>query len=570
MHDLVIRGGLVVDGTGGAARHADVAITGGRITGVGGVDGAARKTIEADGQVVSPGFIDVHTHLDVQGFFDPTMSPSSLHGVTTVLGGNCGFSVAPIDDTSGDYLMRMLSRVEAMPLTSLQTGVPWDWRSTAEFLDRLDGTLAVNAGFMVGHSAIRRMVMGPAAVERAATEDEIEAMKTLLRAGIEAGGLGFSSTWSVSHSDADGNPVPSRRATAQEMYALAAVAGEYQGTSLEFLPVLPTKGGFTDEMAELMVGMSVAAQRPLNWNILPVSAAGLEDAYAKLAVGDLARERGGKVVALTMPDTPPVRLSFLSGFVLDMVAGLRDFLFLPPAERLAILRDPDRRRELRARAEQPTDYRHLVNWPTRRIIETFTPETARYAGRTVGDIAAEEGRDSFDVLMDIVVADDLRTTFCNPWSTPTTEDWQARARIWRDPRAMIGASDAGAHLDMLEFFGYSTMLLQHGVREQQVITLEEAIHMLTGQPAGLYGLHDRGVLQPGAVADVTLFDPATIARAPVQTRFDLPGGAGRLYGEADGISHVIVNGVPIVEGTKFTGEFPGRIVRSGRDTRTAA
>ena len=173
MHDLLIRGGQVVDGTGAAARRADVAITDGRIAEVGVVDGAARRTIEADGQVVSPGFIDVHTHLDVQGFFDPTLSPSSLHGVTTVLGGNCGFSVAPLDDTSGDYLMRMLSRVEAMPLTSLQTGVPWDWRSTAEFLDRLDGTLAVNAGFMVGHSAIRRVVMGPAAVERAATEDEI-------------------------------------------------------------------------------------------------------------------------------------------------------------------------------------------------------------------------------------------------------------------------------------------------------------------------------------------------------------------------------------------------------------
>jgi N-acyl-D-aspartate/D-glutamate deacylase len=250
--------------------------------------------------------------------------------------------------------------------------------------------------------------------------------------------------------------------------------------------------------------------------------------------------------------------------------GPARLLFLPPAERLAILRDPDRRRELRASAEEPSDYRHLVNWPTRHIIETFTPETARYADRTVGDIAADEGRDPFDVLMDIAVADDLRTTFRNPWSTPTAEDWRARAAIWRDPRAMIGASDAGAHLDMLEFFGYSTMLLQHGVREQQVITREEAVHMLTGEPAGLYGLTDRGVLRPGATADVTLFDAASIARAPVETRFDLPGGAGRLYGEAEGISHVIVNGVPIVEGSKFTGEFPGRIVRSGRDTRTAA
>ncbi|WP_131744900.1 amidohydrolase family protein [Frankia sp. Cppng1_Ct_nod] len=568
MHDIVIRGGQVVDGTGAPRRQADVAIDGGRVVAIGTVPDAGRRTIDADGLIVSPGFVDIHTHLDVQGFWDPTLSPSPLHGVTTVLGGNCGFTVAPLDDTAGDYLMRMLSRVEGMPLESLRAGVPWDWRTTAEFLDRLDGTLAVNAGFMVGHSAIRRVAMGPAATERPATEDELETMKQLLRAGIAAGGLGFSSTWSHSHSDADGRPVPSRAAPAEELFALAAVAGEFEGTSLEFLPVLPQRGGFSPEITDVMVGMSVTARRPLNWNILAVNAKTLPDALARLEVGDIARSRGGKVVALTMPDTPPARFSFRAGFVLDQVPGLHDFLFLPWEERLAILRDPDRRRELRRGAEEPSAFSHLVDWGSRHIIETFSPQTKQYAGREVREIAAEEGRDPFDVLMDIVVADELKTTFSNPYREARPEDWQARAQVWRDPRAVVGASDAGAHLDMVEFFGYSTMLLQHGVREQQVVTLEEAVRLITDVPARLYGLRDRGRLRVGGAADIVIFDAARIARQPTETRFDLPAGAGRLYGEADGIEHVLVNGVEIAHDGRFTGDFPGVILRSGRDTET--
>lgn len=568
MHDIVIRGGQVVDGTGALRRRADVAIDGGRVVAVGTVRDAGRRTIDAEGRIVSPGFVDVHTHLDVQGFWDPTLSPSPLHGVTTVLGGNCGFTVAPLDATAADYLMRMLSRVEGMPLRSLQSGVPWDWRTTAEFLDRLDGTLAVNAGFMVGHSAIRRVAMGPAATERPATDDELRTMKQLLRAGIAAGGLGFSSTWAESHSDADGRPVPSRAAPPEELYALSAVAGEFEGTSLEFLPTVTQRGGFDERIVDLMAGMSVAAGRPLNWNILGVSAKALPDALAKLAAGDVARARGGKVVALTMPDSPPARFSFLSGFVLDLVPGLHDFLFLPVEERLAILRDPGRRHELRRRAEEPSAHSHLVDWGSRHLIETFSPQTKRYAGRVVGDIAAEEGRDPFDVLADIVVADELRTTFSNRPYLARPEDWRARAEVWRDPRAVIGASDAGAHLDMLEFFAYSTMLLQHGVREQEVVTLEEAIRLITDVPARLYGLRGRGRLQAGGAADVVIFDADRIASRPVETRFDLPGGAGRLYGEAEGVESVLVNGVEIVHNGGFTGDFPGRILRSGRDTET--
>lgn len=565
MHDLVIRGGQVVDGTGADRRAADVAIDGGRVTAVGPDVGAAVRTIDAGGRIVAPGFVDVHTHLDVQGFWDPTLSPSPLHGVTTVLGGNCGFTVAPLADGVGAYLMRMLARVEGMPLESLEQGVPWDWTSTAEYLDRLDGTLALNAGFMVGHSAVRRVVMGDAATERAATPDEVDQMATLLRAGLDAGALGFSSTWSTTHNDAEGLPVPSRHATAAELVALAAVCGEFEGTSLEFLPGVARWDAQTEQV---MLDMTVAAQRPLNWNIIAGSARSLHHWQQKLALSDRARELGGKIVGLAIPRIFGARFCFRSGFVLDAIEGWREPMALPPAEKLALLSDPAGRARLADLAAATTGMGLLTDWGAKIIVETFTDETKRYEGRTVGDIAAEEGKAPFDALLDIVVADDLRTSFRNTSDDDTDEDWAARAELWRDPRAVVGASDAGAHLDMLATFSFSTDLLGFGVRERGLLTTEEAVRLLTSEPADLYGLRGRGRLAEGAAADVVVFDEATVGPEDVSTRFDLPGGAGRLYAGAHGVDHVLVNGVPIVTAGELTGDTPGTLLRSGRDTAT--
>ena len=568
MYDSIIRNGLVVDGNGGAPYTADLGISNGLITDIGRVSGTAEQVIDADGRVVSPGFIDVHTHLDVQPFWDPTLSPSPLHGVTSVIGGNCGFSVAPIDDSAGPYLMRMLSRVEGMPLRALEEGVPWNWSTTAQFLDRLDGTTVINAGYLVGHSAIRRTVMGEAATERQATSDEVAAMATLLRGGLAAGAMGFSSTWSESHNDAEGKPVPSRWASRDELLALSAVTGEFPGTSLEFLPTV-RPGPFADDVSQLMIDMSIAAQRPLNWNVLVVNRETTDTAYARLEVGDRATAAGGKVVALTLPDAPPAIMSFASGFTLDLVPGLDRFVFLPPEERLAILRDPERRRQLRRETEMPNDYKHLTDWSSRHLVETYHPSTQAHAGRVVGDIAEEQGCDSFDTFMDIVAADELRTTFTNPPWITNREDWEIRAKIWQDPRAVIGGSDAGAHLDQLSFFAYSTMLLENGVRRHGVISLQEAVRQLTSVQADLYGFVGRGRLEAGAVADITVVDIDAGALHPVRTRFDLPGGAGRLYAEADGVGHVLVSGTEVVRDGSYTGRSAGRILRSGKDTRTA-
>jgi hypothetical protein len=348
MFDLVIRGGDVIDGTGAPRTRADVAIKDGRIVAIGRVDGDAARVIDADGKIVSPGFIDVHTHFDAQAFWDGALTPSPLHGVTTALAGNCGFTIAPLSDDAADadYLMRMLARVEGMPLESLQEGVPWSWRTTAEYLDALEGRVGPNIAVMVGHSAIRRVTMGADANKRAATADEIDAMSRLLRDGLEAGGLGLSSSWARTHNDADGQMVPSRHANVTELMQLCRVTGEFPGTSLEFLPMV---GPFEQWAKELMAEMSVAAQRPLNWNILVITQANAAGIENQLSAGDVARERGGRVVALTIPKISGIRLSFASGFLLDAMPGWETVMGLPRAYKKAILADPAARADLTGR-----------------------------------------------------------------------------------------------------------------------------------------------------------------------------------------------------------------------------
>ena len=567
MLDLIIRGGDVVDGTGAARRRADVGVKDGRIVALGQVDGEAARTIDATGKVVAPGFVDVHTHFDAQIFWDGALTPSPLHGVTTVLAGNCGFTIAPLSDdpSDGDYLMRMLARVEGMPLESLREGVPWSWRTTAEYLDALEGRVGVNVGMMVGHSAIRRIVMGGDANQRAATDDEVTAMGRLLHDGLEAGGIGFSSSWARTHNDADGQMVPSRYATEQELVELCRVAGEHEGTSLEFLPMV---GPFEPWAKELMADMSAAAQRPLNWNILVINALSAPNIENQLSAGDVARAKGGKVVALTIPKPFGIRLSFAAGFVLDALPGWEHVMTLPRAEKAAILADPAARKKLDEQAKSPGPMVGLADWTTKRIFDVVQPENRQYIGRTIGEIATEQGRDPFDVLCDISLSDDLLTSFGPDAPTSTDDEWKLRLDVWRDGRAIIGASDAGAHLDMLATFNYSTVLLGEAVRDKGLLPLEEAVHMITEVPAKLYGLVDRGRLEVGHHADIVVFDPATIDTDDASLRTDLPGGAARLYAGSSGIEHVVVNGRAIVADGEITADRPGAVLRSGRDTRT--
>lgn len=561
MLDLLIRNGDVVDGTGAPRRRADIGIVDGRVVEIGRVTSDAVRTIDATGRIVVPGFIDVHTHVDAQAFWDPMLTPSSLHGVTTMIGGNCGFTLSPFSDDAVDYLVRMLAVVEGIPLTALQAGVPCNWRSTGDYLDRLDGTLAVNAGFSVGHSALRRVVLGPDANRRAATGAEIDAMVGLLRDGLDAGALGFSSSWGPAHSDEAGDPVPSRFATADELTALARACGEFDGTSLEFIP--KHVDVFGDEERAVLTAMSAAAGRTLNWNVLRFDAETV-DAARQLVTGwpDEAR-----VTALTMPIPSRARFSFHTGFVLEMLDGWHDLFALDVPERLRVLRDPAERSRL-ADSAAAGGFRELAEWDERVIAEVFDPALAGYVGRRVDEIAAERGVGAFDALLDIVCADGLRTTFTRPQAALNAQDWAVAVEMWRAPGVTIGGSDAGAHLDFTAYFDYPVYVLEQAVRTHDALSLEEAVHHLTQVPAQLYGLRDRGVLTEGAWADVVILDEATVGCGEMTTRFDLPTGAGRLYAEPVGIDAVIVNGAVIVEDGAPTDARPGCLLRSGRDTAT--
>jgi N-acyl-D-aspartate/D-glutamate deacylase len=567
MLDILIHGGTLIDGTGAPGRRADVGLRDGRIVALGELREEAREKIDASGRVVAPGFIDPHTHYDAQAFWDGTLSPSCYHGVTTILGGNCGFSIAPLSDEAAAYLMPMLARVEGMPLESLREGVPWSWRSFGEYLDLLEGKLAINAGFMVGHSAIRRTVMGPRAVGELASPSELEAMKTLLGKSLREGGMGFSTAVSPAHNDGDGQPVPSRHASREELVGLAGVCRDHPGTSLEFLP---GPAAFTDEIRALMTDLSLAANRPLNWNVLSADAADAEGVAGRLAASDYARERGAEVIALTLATPPRVRINLVTGFVFDAFAGWAEVIGLPIPERMERLRDPEVRAALDrgAKSKESGILRSFAKWEEIQVDEVFTAANEKYKGRRIGEIAAELGVEPFDAMLDLALSEDLRTSFMPEPIGDDEATWKQRAELWHDDRTLLGASDAGAHLDMLDAFALTTHLLSDGVRKFGLISLEEAVHQITEKPARLFGLRERGRIEEGYRADIVVFDPDTIASGPVYTRTDLPAGAGRLYADAIGVDHVFVGGTPIVTNGEYTGALPGNVLRSGRDTDT--
>ena len=485
MTDLVIRDGTVIDGTGAPGRLADVVIRDGRIASIEAhAAGDAEAVIDATDKIVAPGFVDIHTHLDAQAFWDTTLSPSPLHGVTTVIGGNCGFSIAPLVPDGAAYLMRMLARVEGIPLETLEAGVPWRWRSFAVYLGALDGRLALNAGFLVGHSALRRCVMGPAAVGASADAAQTDAMVALLHESLDGGGMGFSSSWAPTHHDGAGDPVPSRHANAAELVALCRAVRDHAGTTLEFIPGV---GRFSDEQVDVMAAMSAAADRPLNWNVLQVNAHDPEMSRSQLQASDAARARGGRVVALTLPQVLTMRLNLISGFVFDALPGWAKLIGLPLDERKKAFADPNLRRELDERANAPEAglFRFFARWERLVVDQVFAPENEAHRGRTVGEIAATTGKQPFDAMLDLALSDDLKTSFMPPMPGDDDESWRLRNDAWHDPRTVIGASDAGAHLDMIDTFTFTTTLLGRAVREKRLRTSASPVDELTYRPARL-------------------------------------------------------------------------------------
>jgi N-acyl-D-aspartate/D-glutamate deacylase len=566
MLDRVIRGGVVIDGTGAPRRSADVGIRDGRIVAIGQVDEPARESLDADGAIVAPGFIDVHTHYDAQLLWDPAATPSCFHGVTTLIAGNCGFTIAPLRSGGAAYLQRMLARVEGMPLDALESGPDWGWLSFADYLDGLDAGLAINAGFLVGHSALRHTVMGEASVGGRATPSELEAMTALLRESLRAGGLGLSSGRTPAHQDWEGKYVPSFHASDEELLALSRIVRDHPGTTLEFAPNLAD----FEATGELMIRMSLEAGRPVNWNVLIVNAAHPEEYQGQLGLSDRAAARGARVVPLSVPHPMEFYVDLVSPFFFGGLPGFRDVMALPLDERKRALADPQRRIPIKKAVAEALggpvgDY---VDFAKTEIASTFLPANDGLAGQRVGDVARARGLDPVDALLDISLADELRTLFVPVRVGSDEASWKLRAEVLLDERVVVGASDAGAHLDIGTAFAYTTKLLAEGVRERGIMTLEQAVQQLAQVPARLYGLTDRGELREGAAADLVIFDADRVDRGPVESRSDLPGGAKRLYAEAEGVESVLVGGVEIVRGGELTDACPGKVLRSGRDSRT--
>ena len=411
--------------------------------------------------------------------------------------------------------------------------------------------------------------MGESSVGEEATAEQVAAMQDVMRASLAAGALGFSTSQSYTHSDADGRPVPSRWASREELIDLARTVSEFDGTTLEWVADGCTRG-FSDDEITLMTEMSLAAQRPINWNVLTIDSARPDEAAHQLSASEYAAERGARVVALSMPILVGMNMSLLTYCALNMMPDWADILALPVPERIERLKDPETRIFMETRAASPDAgaFSRLTGWGLYEIGDTFSAENEGLKGRKVADIARERGVRDFHCLLDIAIADDLRTVL---WPGATDDDrssWAMRDEAWRSPHVLIGGSDAGAHLDRMAGAPYTTQWLGDMLRGRRLLSLEETIHQLTDVPARLFGLRERGRLVDGWHADIVVFDPDTIDSDEIVMREDLPGGNKRLYASAKGIRRVYVNGVASVVDGEATDALAGTLMRSGRDTES--
>ncbi len=555
--DLLVRGGTVVDGSGLPAFTADVGVRDGRVAAVGRLgDLAADQTIDADGCVVAPGFVDIHTHYDAQLHFEPTASPSSWHGVTTVITGNCGFSLFPARPDDVSWLCDMLSRVEGMAPATLAAGVGFTGGGMNDFAAGIDGQIGVNVGLQVGHSALRRFVLGDDAGTRTATTAETEAMQDLLRAALDEGAVGFSSSQLDMHVDQHGNPVPSNLAASDELVALASVFADRAHGVIEFISRSNLEG-HDDADRALMLAMCAASGKPMNVNPI-VNLPMMGDGWKRgLEFVDEARAAGHRVHPQSQLQQMQVFFALHDTFLFDEMAEFREVLTAGD-RREAMLRDPAVRDRLRA-ALAHTEGRALVfTWDAVKVARA--DEHPEWVGLTVVELGRALGVDPFDAFLDASLAEQLRTTFTlggslGARSRATTEE------VVRHPASLPGSSDAGAHLTSYCGVEFSTRLLSEYVPD--VTSLEEAVRRLATIPAQLYGFVDRGWLGAGACADLVVWDPSELGVGATRWSEDFPAGGGRFVVDATGYRALVVNGEVVRADGVDTGARPGRVLRPG-------
>ncbi len=554
-YDLLIKDAQILDGTGAPACNGNVAVQGGKIVAVGEVAGTAKRAINADGLTLAPGFIDIHTHMDAQLLWDPLATSSCWHGITTLVLGNCSFAIAPCKPQDHDHILKTLVRVEGMSLDALQAGVDWAWETYPEYMDRLDRQLGMNVATFMGYSAIRLYAMGSDASERAATADEIQTMRAIIREGLDAGAYGFSFNFNPAHIAADGRQVPSGLASFDEVLAMAEVLKGSQSGLIQIIgnpnPPTPAPDNYdiiarTCERPVLWLGVLHSYSQPDLWR------RNLSAAEAHVAAGSLARP-------LCTPRTIDVLFNLKNVHIFDGFPAWKDVLIKPPEDVIAALRSPSRRDDFRRDLQDP-ELRSPFSrrWDLMEVIETVHEHNRHLERRMISDIAAEQSRDPLDVFLDLCIDEQLDTEFL---TVLANGDEDAAGEILKHPDTVVGLSDAGAHAALECGYGFSTHLLGYWVREKQLMSLPEAVRKLTSMLADQLGMHDRGRIQEGLVADLVLFDPDTINSLPPTVEHDLPAGAKRFIQKGTGISHTIVNGEILMENGEHVGSYPGRVLR---------
>lgn len=559
-YDLVIKNGIVIDGSGLPGFRGDVASKDGKIVEVGRVNGAARRVIDADGLTVAPGIIDNHTHYDAQVTWDPLCTYSCYHGITTVVIGNCSLALAPAHKEDRDNLAGVLSHVEAIPLEAIQAGVKWSWETIPQYLETLDQRLGVNVASLIGHSAVRRYVMGEASQERPGTEEEIAAMKAIVREGIEAGAIGVSFERNPRHFDWDGRLAPTNLAADAEIFAVAGVVDEVGRGVIQF-------GG------DRKLGTEVAKRirRPVFYGNITQAAVAPDRWRKQLDETESLMREGHRAYQFVMPRPGDLRYTLKTAQHFDAMPTWKNVMLLPLETRKQAFRDPATRAKLHKEAVDTPMNPNLAGDFTRRwdLQFVFKPALAKnqhLQGKSIAEIARQQNKDVLDALLDLVLEEELETEFER---REVNSDETAMRALLTSPYTVIGQSDGGAHVVFRTDYSYSTYLLSHWVRQKQIMSLEEAIRKLTFIPACLFGLYDRGLLRPRMAADLMVFDPAVIAPLEPDEAYDLPGGARRRKQLARGIEYTVVNGQVLIEKGEHTGSYPGKVARSGGADRSA-
>jgi N-acyl-D-amino-acid deacylase len=551
-YDLLIKGGTIVDGTGKPRFAGNVAIKDGRIAAVGDVDGDATRVIDAKGHIVAPGFIDCHTHYDAQMFWDPTIDPATWHGITTMVIGNCGFTLAPVRPSDTDYALGLFSATEEVPLDVLEENLPLEWESFPQYLDRVAKVpCSVNTLTLFGHAAVRRYVMGADSILRAATQTEIDEMVRLAEEAMNAGAWGVSTSFSPHHIDGSGGHVPSFFASDDETEALAVAVGRCGRTSFALNP-RSKREGISDADKALMSRLAKASGVTISWNDFGAGAVNWLGTI-EFMEEEIRQGRDVRVVARCQP----AESRFTAGMISPMYSGdadWREFCGMDRAAQMEGIAQPAWRERLRR-------YWSKVPYLTSAIVEKVAnPDLEPLLGRYLTDIAAERGIDPIELMFDISQQDGMGTIFLLRGRPKSDES--DFVRILKSPSTLIGVSDGGAHLQTFAGADYPTYFLKHWVRETRTFTLEDGVAALTSEVADFMGVKDRGVLEPGKAADVVIFDADKVQPEPLETLHFPGGNAIRLVKRARAIPYVIVNGTPIIAEGERTGAVPGQLLRA--------